>query len=306
MGDMKIKNSLTIATRDSKLAIVQANMVKKKLNQLYPQISVNFLKIKINSSAINEVNVKDKFVAQIEVAVKERRADVAVHSAKDLPLNDYNGFIAAFLPREDARDVLVLGNGVSETDFSKIAIGTSSLRRRFQAVSFGCKKVVAIRGNVDSRIANIERFSEVDAAILSYAGLIRLKMTNKISKIFSVMEFVPAIGQGAICVTCSEENIKIRKLLAPLNDINTMTAVEAEREVGILLNCNCYSPIGAHATIVKEGELNLMARVGCIESGKFVSASFVSCGVSGKNIAGKVAEILLKNGADRFLQLKNI
>jgi len=249
--------SVRIATRKSKLAQVQADIIIKMLCDKH-KISCEKLLLDTMGDMILDVSLdkiggKGLFVKNIELAILEGNADAAVHSMKDVPYDIPEGFeIAAIPKREDARDVLVSKDNVRFVDLPPRArIGTSSIRRASEIKLIREDiEIVPIRGNVQTRIDKIDR-ENLDGIILAAAGLNRLHMENMITEYFDPDEFVPAIGQGALGVEALSGSTYL-ELFKGLDDIETRMCVEAERSFMKKMNGDCHSPIGAYARIHRE------------------------------------------------------
>lgn len=249
---MKIR----LGTRKSPLAMAQAEQVKSMLMTAWQDISVEIVQIvtsgdKFMNQPLSEIGGKGLFTKEIEEGLLEGSLDIAVHSMKDMPTVLPEGLIiGAMLTREDPRDMLV-GQGLSGlADLPHGAVfGTSSLRRAAQVKI--CRpdvQIVPFRGNVQSRLTKLER-GDVRATMLARAGLNRLKLNDIAGVVLPIEEFLPAVAQGAIGIECMENNSKIRDILAPLADKNTMLAVDCERCFLRVLDGSCRTPISGYATI---------------------------------------------------------
>lgn len=263
---------LNIATRKSKLAQVQTDTI---IGEIYKLHGIECEKVLIETKGdmildvtLDKIGGKGLFVKDIEVAMIEGKADAAVHSMKDVPYEMPEGFEISSIPkREDVRDVFVSMNGMKFADLPKGArIGTSSNRRSAQLKMVRPDiEIVPVRGNVQTRIDKIER-ENLHGIILAAAGLKRLNMECIITDYFDPIEFVPAVGQGALGVETFTTNKNI-EVFRSLDDIETRMCVEAERSFMRRLNGGCHTAIGAYAQI--EGEI--MNIVGVFEiSGKMI------------------------------------
>lgn len=287
---------LKIATRRSKLAQVQTEMIMKVLNEDYNIECEKFLVEttgdKILDISLSEIGGKGLFVKEIEMALFEERADAAVHSMKDVPFDVPDMFeIAAIPKREDVRDVFVSMNGIHFKELKLGAkIGTSSNRRAAQIKLLRPDiEIVSIRGNVQTRIAKIEK-ENLDGIILAAAGLKRMNMENIITDYFSPEEIIPAIGQGALGIEIKKNSSK-GNVLKKLEDDNTRICVEAERSFMRTLNGDCHSTIGAYATL----ERNLIKIIGIFQVGKELVKKDISGNKEdyielGKKLAEKILE----------------
>lgn len=258
---------LRLGTRGSKLALTQAGLVRDALAAAHPNLAapgaIEIVVIKTTGDAIQdrplaEAGGKGLFVKEIEEALLSRRIDAAVHSMKDMPTAQPDGLsIAAFLPREDARDVLIAGDVKRIADLRRGAIvGTSALRRRAQLLHRRPDlQIVNLRGNVDTRLAKRER-GEVEATLLALAGLKRLGLRH-VGTPVPEDEMLPAVGQGAVCIECRDDDADTRGLLAAINHVATEIAVRAEHAMLAVLDGSCRTPIAGHAVLSSEGSLHL-------------------------------------------------
>jgi len=254
---------LRLGTRGSKLALTQAGLVRDALARAVPELAasdaVEVVVIKttgdvIQDRPLSEAGGKGLFVKEIEEALIERRIDVAVHSMKDMPTTQPAGLaIAAFLPREDARDVLIAANATRIADLKPGAVvGTSALRRRAQLLHRRPDlKVVDLRGNVDTRLAKC-RAGQVEATLLALAGLKRLGLAD-VGAAVPEDEMLPAIGQGAVCMECRADDTTTRAWLAAVDHMPTARRVAAEHALLAVLDGSCRTPIAGHAVLTADG-----------------------------------------------------
>jgi hydroxymethylbilane synthase len=256
---------LRIATRRSPLALWQSEHVAARLRAHDPDCAIELVPIltegdRILDRALADFGGKGLFLKELEEALLDGRADLAVHSLKDMPAKEPPGLmLAAFLPREDARDALVSANGASLGELPPGArVGTSSPRRRAQLLMLRPDlEVVLMRGNVGTRLAKLDR-GECDALLLAYAGLKRLGLGERASEILPVETMVPAAGQGIIAVECRSEDQWLLERLARLDDRESRLAARAERAFTAALGGHCHRPLGAHARL-QEGQIELIA-----------------------------------------------
>ena len=256
------RKKIIIGTRGSKLALIYANIVKKKLFELqnkYNFEDVIVKKIKTDGDKIKDVRLSDMggkglFSKKIEEQLIENNIDVAVHALKDMPSLETKGLLTeCFLKRNDPREVLITKNNkILEKQNKGAIIGTSSLRREFQVKrkinNFNFK---LIRGNVDTRIKKLND-GLYDGIILSLIGLKFLGLEKKVSQIFSTSEMIPSVGQGVIAVQCREDDLEIRNILENLNHDETKKCVNTERNILKILEGDCDTAIGAYAKIEDE------------------------------------------------------
>ena len=256
------RKKIIIGTRGSKLALIYANIVKKKLFELqnkYNFKDVLVQKIKTDGDKIQDVRLSDMggkglFSKKIEEQLIENNIDVAVHALKDMPSLETKGLLTeCYLKRNDPREVLITRNNkILEKQKKGAIIGTSSLRREFQIKrkinNFNFK---LIRGNVDTRIKKLKD-GLYDGIILSLIGLKFLGLEKNISQIFSTSDMIPSVGQGVIAVQCREDDLEIRNILENLNHNETKKCVNTERNILKILEGDCDTAIGAYAKVEDE------------------------------------------------------
>jgi len=258
---------LTYATRRSALALAQCRAFVARLRAAHPELELVEEQVvttgdRIQDRPLSEVGGKGLFVKEIEEALLERRADVAVHSIKDVPGVLPPGLFIACIPtREDPRDVLVAPRHGGLTDLPRGAkVGTSSLRR---AVSLRAARpdleIVPMRGNVDTRLRKVDA-GECDAIVLARAGLVRLGLEQRATGVLEPEVSLPAVGQGALGIECREDDVRTRGLLAALHDEETSRCVAAERGVMIALEGDCKTPLGAFGIRAGAGNTGLFLR----------------------------------------------
>ena len=250
---------LTIATRKSRLALWQAEHVRSRLEKLYPECRVELLPLSTRGDELLDATLasaggKGLFVKELEAAIADGRADIAVHSMKDVPVELPPGFVlAAITEREDPRDAFVSNAYAGFADLPAGAVvGTSSLRRAAQIAERHAKlELRALRGNVDTRLAKLDR-GEYAAIVLAAAGLRRLGLASRIRGLLEAEESLPAAGQGALGIECRADRPELLVALAPLAHAATADCVRAERAVNRVLGGNCAIPLGAYATVDRE------------------------------------------------------
>ncbi|MDR0250912.1 MAG: hydroxymethylbilane synthase [Burkholderiales bacterium] len=255
--------SLIIATRESALALWQAHHVRDRLQALYPEIRVTLLGITTQGDQILDqplaaIGGKGLFIKELEVAMEEGRADLAVHSLKDVPMEMPPGFtLAAVAEREDPRDALVSPHYTALAQLPKGAVvGTSSLRRETQLRErYPHLTVAPLRGNVNTRLRKLDE-GQYDAIILAAAGLIRLGFGTRIAAFLDVEDSLPAVGPGALGLECRTDRSDVISALAPLVDTETLLAVSAERAFSRALGGSCQTPLAAHAVFDNDGDQN--------------------------------------------------
>lgn len=249
---------LRIGSRGSPLALIQARTVRDRIAAVHrfdpERISIEAIRTTgdmIQDRPLAEAGGKGLFTKEIEEALLAKRIDFAVHSAKDVPTFMPSGLaLTAYLPREDARDVLISSRARTLQDLPAGAtIGTASPRRQaIVKLKRPDLQVTSLRGNVETRLRKLSE-GQVDATILALAGLKRLELTNTNATIMSADEFLPAVGQGAIVVQTREDDRTARDLLARIDDADTATALACERAFLAVLDGSCRAPIAGHATL---------------------------------------------------------
>jgi hydroxymethylbilane synthase len=257
---------LVIATRESRLALWQAHHVRDRLQTLYPACEVVLLGMtttgdQILDRSLSEIGGKGLFTKELEVALLDGRADLAVHSLKDVPMSLPPEFeLAAVMRREDPRDAFVSPHFAGLDALPHGArIGTSSLRREAQiAERRPDLKVLPLRGNLDTRLGKLDR-GEYDAIVLAAAGLKRLGLADRIREILPPTSSLPAPGQGALGIEIRAGRPEVRAWLAPLADRRTWLEVTAERSVSRALGGSCRIPLAAYAVVQPDGALRLDA-----------------------------------------------
>jgi hydroxymethylbilane synthase len=257
---------LVIATRESRLALWQARHVADRLRGLYPACSVELLGMtttgdQVLDRSLNEIGGKGLFTKELEVALADGRADLAVHSLKDVPMSLPEGFeLAAVMKREDPRDAFVSARfGSLDALPGGARVGTSSLRRAAQlAERRPDLQVLPLRGNLDTRLGKLDR-GEYDAIVLAAAGLKRLGLAERIREVLPPAASLPAPGQGALGIEILAGRTALRAWLAPLADRRTWLEVAAERSVSRALGGSCRIPLAAYAVVGPDGTLRLDA-----------------------------------------------
>ncbi|WP_456482636.1 hydroxymethylbilane synthase [Methanopyrus sp.] len=272
-GDTVIApETIRVATRSSRLAIIQTREVIELLERESPyDIEVEIVKTRsrgdiVRDRPLHEMGEKGVFVKEVDRLVLEGKADIAVHSAKDVPSTvDYPVDVAAVPPRKDPRECLVSRRGRLKELPRGAIVGTSSPRRRAQILlERPDLKVKSMRGNVDTRVSKVRR-GEYDAAVLAKVGLDRLGMTSAVSEVYDPEEFVPPAGQGALIVTCREDDDRVKRLLEVVDDERSRVEVETEKAVVRELGVGCSEPVGVHARARYGGHVKLV--LGVFEEG---------------------------------------
>ncbi|EKD55154.1 MAG: hypothetical protein ACD_60C00025G0051 [uncultured bacterium] len=302
-----MKNTLIIATRESPLALWQANWVKAELERLYPRCVIQLLGITTEadhllSIPLYKVGGKGLFVKELEEALLSKRADIAVHSMKDVPMELPEGLsLPVMCKRAEPRDVLVANHFTSLQEVPLGAVvGTSSLRRQSQLLALRPDvKIAFLRGNVNTRLDKLDR-EDYAAIILAAAGLTRLKKADRIRAYFSTDEMLPAAGQGVLGIECCKDDTKTQSLIAPLNHLDSQLCVLAERSMCRYLGGGCHVPIAAYAEIMA-GDVHLRGLVGSVDGQSILRASGKANVKEAEALGILVAKKLLEQGAKSIL-----
>ena len=299
--------TLVIATRESRLALWQAEHVRGLLQALYPDCEVSLLGMttrgdRILDRSLSKVGGKGLFIKELEAALLEGRADLAVHSLKDVPVELDDAFdLTCILPRANPRDALVSPRYASLHELPAGAVvGTSSLRREAQLrARFPHLVVKPLRGNLDTRLAKLDR-GEYDAIILASVGLQRLGLAQRIAGELDVTDSLPAAGQGALGIEIRAGRPELQRWLAPLADADATDRSLAERAVSRTLGGSCQVPLAAYAEC--EGEqLWVRGLVGSPDGRELLRAERRGPRAEAEAIGGAVAQELLQSGAARIL-----
>ncbi|ASP47805.1 hydroxymethylbilane synthase [Cognaticolwellia beringensis] len=302
------QQTVRIATRKSALALWQAEYVKAKLEHFHPGIQVELVPMTtkgdiILDTPLAKVGGKGLFVKELEVAMLENRADIAVHSMKDVPVEFPEGLgLEVICPREDPRDAFVSNNIASLAELPQGAVvGTSSLRRQCQIQALRPDLDIRdLRGNVNTRLKKLDN-GEYDAIILAAAGLIRLEMPERIREYIAPEVMLPANGQGAVGIECRIDDETIKTLLAPLGCEETRIRVLAERAMNRALEGGCQVPIGSYAVLENE-QIYLRGLVGAVDGSEILTSEVRGNMSEAEQLGNQLAENLLAKGADKILR----
>jgi len=304
---INIPKKLVIASRESALAMWQARHIQSVLQALYPQTQVEILGMtttgdQILDSPLARIGGKGLFVKELEQALADGRADLAVHSMKDVPMHLPDGFImAATGEREDPRDAFV------SNQFANLAalpagsvVGTSSLRRQSQLQArFPHLKIESLRGNLQTRLRKLDE-GQYAAIILAAAGLKRLGLEARIADLIDPEDSIPAVGQGALGIEISAARTDLLPLLAPLNHADTACCVEAERGMSRALAGSCTVPLGAYAE--KHGDrIHIRGFVASVDGREMLRESLTGSPHNAEQLGQQLAQKLVERGADKIL-----
>ena len=298
-----MKNKLTIGTRSSKLALYQSNLVKSRLEHLYPDITFELLNIKtkgdIMIDKVLDRNIdKGFFVSEIQNMLIKNEIDIAVHSLKDLPVEENNGIkISAILKRGNEKDVFISKNNKKLSDFLKSEkIGTSSLRRKAQLYKRDPNlNVVDIRGNVDTRISKMIK-GQYEGLVMAAAGIERLGLDSYITEYLDHEIMLNAPGQGAIAIEINRNNKYAETITLKINDEETMNCTQYERSFMKKLGGGCNSPIGAYS-YYSNGEKTIIGTILSLDGTKDISSTISVKSSDESDIGELLANELIKKGA---------
>jgi len=303
-----MNRTIKIATRKSPLALWQAENVKSKLELHHPGLSVVLVEMttkgdQILNSPLSKIGGKGLFIKELEVGMMEGKADIAVHSMKDVPYELPQGFeIGAILERENPFDAFVSNSFDNLEDLPQGArVGTCSMRRMVQIKSLRSDlTILDLRGNVNTRLGKLDN-DEYDAIILACAGLIRLGFEHRINQQLSQDISLPAVGQGAVGIEIREDDIAIKQLLSPLIDNETTTRVSAERAMNKRLEGGCSVAIAGYSTINKD-IITMTGLVGSVNSGEILKQKASGPAQSAEVLGVEIADKLISLGAKEILR----
>lgn len=304
---LQIPQKLVIASRESALAMWQARHIQSRLQALYPQTQVEILGMtttgdQILDSPLARIGGKGLFVKELEQALADGRADLAVHSMKDVPMHLPEGFaMAAIGEREDPRDAFV------SNDYPNLAalpagsvVGTSSLRRQSQLQArFPKLRIESLRGNLQTRLRKLDE-GQYAAIILAAAGLKRLGLEGRIADLIDTDDSIPAVGQGALGIEINATRTDLIAVLAPLNHAETAACVEAERGMSRALAGSCTVPLGAYAEKLGD-EIHIKGFVASVDGSELLRESLTGGTQDPEALGQELAQRLRERGADRLL-----
>ncbi|OUS12398.1 hydroxymethylbilane synthase [Gammaproteobacteria bacterium 53_120_T64] len=299
---------LRIATRKSPLALWQAHFVRDALLRAHTGLSVEIIGMttqgdKILDTPLAKIGGKGLFVKELEVALLEGRADIAVHSMKDVPMALPPGLVLPVIcKREDPRDAFVANHYASIDELPAGArVGTSSMRRQCQLMErYPQLEVLDLRGNVNTRLAKLDK-AEYDGIILATAGLLRLDMADRITQRIPVSQSLPAGGQGAVGIECRADDEQTLGLLRVLHHPDTAARVAAERAVNRALEGGCQVPIACYAELSADQQLHLRALVGSLDGSVMLREEITGAAAAAEQLGITLAQRLLARGADKIL-----
>ena len=306
-----VPSRIVIATRESRLALWQAKHIQSCLSALYSGCLVEILAMttrgdQILDRPLSQIGGKGLFIKELELAMEEGQADLAVHSLKDVPMEMPNGFLlTAITARENPRDAFVSNkyDGLETLPVGAV-VGTSSLRREaILRAKYPQLRIEPLRGNLDTRLRKLDE-GQYDAIILAAAGLIRLGLNSRIKSVLTPEQSLPAPGQGALGIEILSNRADAAAWLAPLNDVETMHCVRAERAFSRALGGSCQVPLGGYA-IIENGEdgkkLWLRGFVATPDGRQMISAELRGQPEDDENLGQRLAQELREQGADAIL-----
>jgi hydroxymethylbilane synthase len=300
--------NIRIATRKSPLALWQANFVKQLLLAAHPNLTVDLLPMTTKGdvlldSPLSKIGGKGLFVKQLEQAILNNEADIAVHSIKDIPAEFPEGLaLTTICKRDDVRDAFI-SNKYSNLDElpNNAVVGTSSLRRQCQLrAKYPHLQIKELRGNVGTRLAKLDN-NEYDAIILAAVGLKRLALDGRIKQYIDTSLILPAVGQGAIGIETRTNDKQILDILSVLDDKNSHICIQAERAMNKALQGGCQVPIACYSQL-NNNTLLLEGLVGCIDGSNIIKASLTGSLTEAERLGQELANCLLKQGAKTILQ----
>lgn len=302
--------TLRIATRQSPLALWQANHIRKQLLKLWPDLSINLVPMltsgdKFLKDKLLEVGGKGLFVKELEEALLDKRADLAVHSTKDMPAFLPPGLILPVIcKRDNPFDALLSVHYPNLNSLPKQAIvGTSSLRRQSQLLAHRPDlQIKTLRGNIQTRMSKLHA-GEYDAIILAAAGLERMNLGQNITELLSDELMLPTCAQGALSIECRDDDLEVQKLIAPLNNVDTALCVQTERLVNAQLGGNCHVPLAVFCTLTAEQQLTLRARLLSMDGATVLRFTQTAPPEQANQLARQCTDSLLAQGGASLLNI---
>ncbi len=302
-----MSRTITIATRKSKLALWQSEFVANALSRQHPGLKTELLPLstrgdEILDRSLSKIGGKGLFLKELEQALLDGRADIAVHSMKDVPAEPAADLmVPVVMQRDNPLDALISSQHASLASLPAGAtVGTSSLRRQAQLLHARPDlRVSDLRGNINTRIEKLDA-GEYDAILLAAAGLERLGMEDRITELLPESQFLPAVAQGVLGIECRRGDSEILDLIRPLNHRTTGDCVMAERAFNLKLGGSCQTPIAAHATLL-DNHIRLTGLVSSPDGKAWVRQQIVGPATKAASIGISLAGHLLSRGADRIL-----
>ena len=302
-----MQDNIKLATRESPLALRQANIVKEYLldNNVFNKIDIVAMSTsgdRADNETFKRNGGKGLFLKELENALIEGKAHIAVHSMKDVPARVNDGFlISSIMEREDPCDVFISNSYKSIEEISIGTIASSSPRRQAMIKSLGKNiNVVEMRGNINTRLKKLKN-SNIDGIILAKAGLRRMEMDSLITQNLSVESFVPSPGQGVLCIECLSQHSEIMSKIKKIVHLNTEICVSAERIFAAQMDGDCMSPIGAHATIQKD-LITITGFVATADGTRYIRNKIEGNKNNYKDLSTKLSNLFIKMGSKGMLK----
>ena len=300
--------TLKIATRQSPLALWQAEHIRARLEAMHADLTVELVTFvtqgdKILDTPLAKIGGKGLFVKELEAALMDGRADLAVHSMKDVPMALPEGLsLAVICEREDPLDAFVSNHYASFADLPQGAkVGTSSLRRKCQILKARPDlEIIDLRGNVGTRLSKLDD-GQYDAIILASAGLKRLGLADRIRHCLAPVLSLPAVGQGALGLECRADDVELLKIIQPLQHEETSICVRAERAFNAYLEGGCQVPIAGYATLAND-QLSIEGRVGSVDGKTLLKQRLIGTSEDAEQLGEQLAQCLLEQGAGELLK----
>ncbi len=305
------QKTLRIASRKSPLALWQANFIRDAILRHHPKLHVELLPMttsgdKFLKDKLQTLGGKGLFVKELEEALLDRRADIAVHSMKDVPATCPDGLsLAAIYKRDNPFDALICKTPIDSLRNLPLGatIGTTSLRRQSQLLAIRPDfKIKPLRGNINTRLSKMQT-DGLDAIVLAVAGLERMNMQDIITETLNADVMLPACGQGALGIECRSEDEQVHRIIAPLHDKLSSTCVQSERLVNAQLGGNCHVPLAVYCSPLPNGQLQIRAKVASLDGVTIIEDSQQAYPEDALIMAEKCAISLLAKGAATLLAL---
>ena len=303
---------IKIATRQSPMALWQAECIKQQLQTKYPQQPIELVGFTTQGDqntrdSLAQIGGKDLFVKELQQALLDEQADLAVHCIKDMSVHTHPQLcMRAVCRRDDPRDVLVANDYMSLAELPPGAvIGTASPRRKSLLLYYYPHlNIQLLRGNVNTRLSKLDS-GEYDGIILAAAGLVRLQLKQRIRQYLDVDTFIPAIAQGALGIECRRDDKRVSSIVSSLNDVISQQCVTAERAVNQVLGGSCQTPIGAYA-IIKNKQLHLSAMVASMDGSVMIRDEICGAADAAQTLGADLGRVLLHKGAKDLWESEDV
>jgi hydroxymethylbilane synthase len=303
-----IRRTLRIATRQSPLALWQANHIRVLLMKRWPMLTIDLLPMitsgdKFLKDKLLAAGGKGLFVKELEDALLDNRADIAVHSTKDMPAELPPGLnLGAICERDNPFDAFISYRFPNLNSLpQKAIVGTASLRRQSQLLSYRPDlHIKTLRGNINTRLAKLKA-GEFDAIILAAAGLERMGMQDNITELLSEDIMLPSCAQGALCIESRIADLEVQELIAPLNDPISALCVRTERHVNAQLGGNCHTPLAVFCSVTAPGQLHLRAKILNSDGSQLIANSQKGLFEQALQLANQCSAALFEQGAEALI-----